>query len=261
MDDTRKCTKCGKELPLSQFYKRKAKSGCIKYLAECKYCTKSRAVQWGRGHKEKRRLSRARWNSNHPEEVKAAKIRWRNNNPEYNAEWRRINIDKARENASMWRKNNYEKKRRLNAEWRKHNLDKARESSNKWRSNNRKHSAEYKKRRRATDPEFKMISNIRASVSRILKNNTKRGHTIELLGCSAEYLRHYLENQFTGDMNWDNYGPYGWHIDHIIPLSYFDMSDPEQQRRAWHYTNLQPLWAADNIRKSNKIGERQLVLL
>ena len=106
-----------------------------------------------------------------------------------------------------------------------------------------------------------MISNIRASVSRILKNNTKHGHTIELLGCSVEYLRHHLENQFTEGMAWDNYGRSGWHIDHIIPLSYFDMSDPEQQRRAWHYTNLRPMWAGDNIRKSNKIIEVQLILL
>jgi 5-methylcytosine-specific restriction endonuclease McrA len=94
-----------------------------------------------------------------------------------------------------------------------------------------------------------------------LKNNAKAGHTVELLGCSIEDLRSHLEQQFTPGMTWDNYGVHGWQIDHIIPLSYFNLSDPEQQKRAWHYTNLQPLWAVDNIRKSNKIIEIQLILL
>jgi hypothetical protein len=96
---------------------------------------------------------------------------------------------------------------------------------------------------------------------RALQSGRKTGHTEELLGCSIRDLREYLERQFLPDMTWDNYGIHGWHIDHIIPLSYFDLSDSEQQRRAWHYTNLQPLWARDNIKKSNKIEERQLVLL
>ena len=94
-----------------------------------------------------------------------------------------------------------------------------------------------------------------------LKRNHKAGHTIELIGCSIEYLRRHLESQFVGGMTWNNYGLYGWHIDHIIPLSYFDFTDPEQQRRAWHYTNLRPMWAVDNIRKGNKLIEVQLVLL
>jgi DNA/RNA endonuclease G (NUC1) len=54
-------------------------------------------------------------------------------------------------------------------------------------------------------------------------------------------------------MNWENYGKNGWHIDHIIPCASFDLTDPKQQKNCFHYTNLQPLWAADNIRKSDKI--------
>ena len=90
---------------------------------------------------------------------------------------------------------------------------------------------------------------------------TKAGHTEELLGCSIEEVRNHLERLFQPGMTWDNWGKYGWHIDHIIPVSYFDFSDPEQQYWAFHYTNLQPLWAVDNLRKGNKIKERQLVLL
>jgi len=93
-----------------------------------------------------------------------------------------------------------------------------------------------------------------------LNGRNRSIHSIELLGCSIEYLRSYLEQQFSPNMTWDNYGLYGWHIDHIIPLSYFDFTDPEQQRRAWHYTNLRPLWAADNLKKNNKLIEIQLKL-
>lgn len=94
-----------------------------------------------------------------------------------------------------------------------------------------------------------------------VSGRVKSLHTEELIGCSMEYLRQHLEGQFTEGMAWDNYGKSGWHVDHIIPLSYFDLMDPEQQKRAWHYTNLQPLWAVDNLKKNNKIEERQLVLL
>ena len=66
-----------------------------------------------------------------------------------------------------------------------------------------------------------------------------------------------MENKFQDGMNWENYGFYGWHIDHIIPCSSFDMIDPEQQKICFHYSNLQPLWAADNFRKSDKVFDNE----
>ena len=73
--------------------------------------------------------------------------------------------------------------------------------------------------------------------------------TQELLGCTITELRQHLEAQFVDGMDWDNYGRNGWHIDHIRPCASFDLTDPHQQRQCFHYTNLQPLWEADNIRK------------
>lgn len=80
----------------------------------------------------------------------------------------------------------------------------------------------------------------------------KSGSAIRDLGCSMEELKVYLESKFQPGMSWDNYSFTGWHIDHIIPLSSFDLTDPEQFKQACHYTNLQPLWAEDNFKKSNK---------
>lgn len=73
-----------------------------------------------------------------------------------------------------------------------------------------------------------------------------------LVGCSLDQLRQHLESSFVEGMGWLNRSE--WHIDHIIPLSSFNLSDPEQLARACHYTNLQPLWARDNIIKSDRVA-------
>lgn len=81
---------------------------------------------------------------------------------------------------------------------------------------------------------------------------SKSSKTLELLGCSLKSLKSYIESKFLDGMNWDNYGYHGWHIDHIRPCCSFDLTDPEQQKQCFHYTNLQPLWAKDNLRKHGK---------
>lgn len=78
------------------------------------------------------------------------------------------------------------------------------------------------------------------------------GKMQDLIGCSLVQLRLRLEAQFLPGMTWENRGYYGWHIDHIRPISSFDLRDPEERRKCFHYTNLQPLWASDNLCKSKK---------
>lgn len=72
------------------------------------------------------------------------------------------------------------------------------------------------------------------------------------IGCSWDDLLIHLEDQFQTGMTWDNYGASGWHIDHIVPLAILDMNDPIEFHKAWHYTNLRPLWAIDNLRKGKR---------
>lgn len=72
------------------------------------------------------------------------------------------------------------------------------------------------------------------------------------LGCSVEGLRYWLEKHFEPGMSWGNYGPKGWHIDHIKPLSKHDLSSPVQAKEACHFTNLEPKWALDNMAKGNR---------
>ena len=101
-----------------------------------------------------------------------------------------------------------------------------------------------------------MTENLRRRVSLALNGLNKSKSTIELLGCTIDEFKIYISNKFDSQMSWDNYGIYGWHIDHIIPCSSFDLTDPKQQKICFHYTNLQPLWAIDNLKKGNKIITR-----
>ena len=117
----------------------------------------------------------------------------------------------------------------------------------------RKHSREYEKNKRQNDILYRITGSLRSRLNQAIKNNKKHGTTKELIGCSIEFLKEYLSKLFQQGMNWENYGKDGWHIDHIIPCASFDLTDPQQQKKCFHYTNLQPLWATDNIRKSNKI--------
>jgi hypothetical protein len=100
-----------------------------------------------------------------------------------------------------------------------------------------------------------MLCKLRKSLQDNLKKygGKKSDRTINLLGCTiTEFITH-IESQFKDGMSWENRGFYGWHIDHIIPCALFDLTDPEQQRKCFHYTNLQPLWWMDNILKGKKL--------
>jgi hypothetical protein len=126
-----------------------------------------------------------------------------------------------------------EKYRRLAKEWRQRNPD-------------------YQKKRFAKKPEAKLAAMLRRRILKALDGEVKSGSTYELLGCTWEHLRWHIEAQFDRKMIWENHGSY-WHLDHIIPLDSFDLSDPAQQRRACHWKNLQPLEAKENIRKKNRL--------
>lgn len=109
----------------------------------------------------------------------------------------------------------------------------------------------YLKERYDSDPVYKLGCNLRTSVYMAIKSNSRSGRSVELLGCSVKFLKKHIESKFTDGMTWDNWGFDGWHIDHIRPKASFDMSNPEDQKACFHYSNLQPLWAVDNLSKGD----------
>lgn len=108
--------------------------------------------------------------------------------------------------------------------------------------------------RYATDPHFVIRKLTSERIRNALRNfkAVKYFSSQKLVGCTLIELKQHLESQFTIGMSWQNQG--AWHIDHIIPCSSFDLTKPSEQKKCFHYTNLQPLWAYDNLSKSNKLN-------
>jgi hypothetical protein len=104
--------------------------------------------------------------------------------------------------------------------------------------------------RRKIDINFKIRNYLATRIWKVLNGIYKSNRTMKLVGCNIEQLKQHLESQFKLGMSWNNYGK--WHIDHIKPCVSFDLSKSKEQARCFHYTNLQPLWAKENLIKSAK---------
>lgn len=115
----------------------------------------------------------------------------------------------------------------------------------------------YSRKRRAGDPLFRLITNIRNGISEVIARGCKSARSLELLGCSREEHIEYIQAKFTEGMSWDNYGNTkdSWNIDHIRPVSSFDLTLPEEQQACFHYSNTQPMWAMENNYKRTKMPE------
>lgn len=123
-----------------------------------------------------------------------------------------------------------------------------------YQKQNRKRLTAAEKQRRKTDPIFKLRRNLRGRLNAAIRYQYKTGSAIKDLGCSIDELKLYLESKFQEGMTWDNYGNKEgqWSIDHIIPLSKVDLTNREEFLKVNHYSNLQPMWHIDNLKKSNK---------
>lgn len=142
-------------------------------------------------------------------------------------------------------------------DWIKNNPDRFKNNYKKYRSTLKgKNTAnEYIKKRRKTDINFRISRSLRSRLKDYIKNNCKSGSAVRDLGCSVEKFILWIEMNWKDGMTWDNYGLHGWHLDHIKPLSKFNLEDRNQFLEANHFTNLQPLWANENWKKGDKYCE------
>lgn len=172
------------------------------------------------------------------------------------------NRNKILAQSKAWALANPEKRKQTALAYRLADPEKVRERNKAWLKANRGQANEYLRIKRATDPQFKIKANLRTRLYlAIRKQNTrKESGMTKLLGCSVDELKKSLESKFKRGMRWENYGSF-WHIDHIIPLASFDLSDPNQLAIACHHTNLRPLKASENITKGDKITHPQMSLL
>lgn len=215
--EIRICKKCEKEKPITEFKKRSDYG----YRGECNEC--------------KKLIDKNYYNKNE---------------------------EKIKETVKKYRKDNAKLVKTKQKESYENNKDKSniydRERSKKYREANSNAINERNRTRRkyrySSDPIYKLQRSVRNRVNQFYKSTTirKNSKTFDIVGCTPQELKRYLENKFSEGMSWDNYGFYGWHVDHIIPL-YYGKTEIEMINLC-HYTNLQPMWGKDNFSKGSKLS-------
>ncbi|SIP85991.1 Hypothetical protein PACV_278 [Pacmanvirus A23] len=174
----------------------------------------------------------------------------------YYAEHKKEIYINSKERVKQWRENNEEKVKKYGNDYYNKNIEKVKMRANVWKENNKEQYSkwlnEYQKNKRATDPIYKISCNLRGRIYSAIKGGNKSESTIELLGCSIEEFKKYLETWFDDKMTWENYGSY-WHIDHEKPCASFDLTDSEQQKICFNWSNMIPMEAKENMSKGAKI--------
>ena len=166
-------------------------------------------------------------------------------------------IENKKEYFREYYKKNKKKRDETSKRWRENNRERYNKNVNKSYYKNRKEiikkNVEYIRKKLKTDMIWVLRTRLRARMQNALKGKTKSKTTMELLGVPhIDFLKTWLECKFKEGMTWEN--RHLWHIDHIKPCSSFDLTKPEEQAKCFHYTNLQPLWASENLSKGNRIS-------
>lgn len=208
----------------------------------------------------KQEYLRAYYLRNKDKLITRSKVRYLENKSKikkYHKEYQLENKDKIKEYKKEHYLNNKNKINEKNKQWYVNNKGKVKEylleNKIKIRTRSNKYLKKYLKNRRKTDINFNILCSLRSRLNKALKGNNKSLKTIQLLGTTIENFKQHLQSKFTENMNWNNYG--AWHIDHIKPCASFNLSIPEEQKQCFHYTNLQPLWALENLVKGSKYME------
>ena len=243
---TKICTCCQGEFPATSEHFNKQKGGKYGLMAKCKSCHKIYNQNMYKKHQEKRVKAKKEYRQvNHDKVLESSKKSYQKHRDKRLKE-KKLELKLYPEKIKQRRREQYIKhreKRLLEVkEYAKDNKDKI-----------RKRNAEYTINKYHNDTHFKIKMNLSRRLRQFIKKNGNS--TVDFIGCSIQDVKVHLEKQFTSGMSWDNYGK--WHIDHIIPCASFDLTDPEQQKKCFHYSNLQPLWASDNIRKSDKVFDSE----
>jgi hypothetical protein len=217
------------------------------YLANRKKILKIMRIQYAANPNKKRNSSKS-WAKDNPEKVRVIQSAWYKANKDKSRErlraWRSINRDRENANRRALYSTNPDKRRNTNLSWKEKNLEHCKKYALK------KHHYYYK-----NNPEYRIAlllrSRLRAAIKKYRKDvYSKPGSAVKDLGCSVQEFISYLSEKFQPGMTMENIGE--WHLDHVRPLASFNLLDTDQFKQACHFSNYQPLWALDNLKKGAK---------
>lgn len=236
------CTKCGELSPWSEFYKKNNTNDGYSYY--CKSCLRSQCQNRYHTLDEE---SKTRYKENVKKYKKSLTSQQR-------TAYKKSYIAKMKagrpEQYKKYKKARREQKKRQKKRYQK-------EGGEQWEKYKRRRN-KTKRRYMKNSPRARMINNIRKRLSSVIK--LKKGRKPEsyskVIGCTVKSLYAHIENQFIQGMSWDNYGE--WHVDHIKPIAKFDLNELKEVEKINHYTNLQPLWAEDNMQKGDYYNDEAL---
>ncbi len=203
------CKKCGEVRELAQFVRNKNKPDGLHTV--CKPCTKIYKAKY--------------YEDNKTEILQEFRERYQDNPDKYREaenQRRQSNLEAYNQKALIYQKQNKEKVNKRHREW--------------------------ESKQKQMNEQYRIRSFIRQNLNKAIKRDSINCIAAQHLGCSITFYKDYLLQKFKHDMTWDNYGSL-WSIDHIIPLSAFDLSDGDQLEKACHYTNTQPLYVVENNKK------------
>lgn len=236
------CKSCGVEKPLEQFKNEKRNSDgktgkCLECIAK---------------HKREYR-------KNHPDLVREQDRRRRN--LPHVLEYQKKYVEENREELCKQARKRYETNKEpylARSKEQKIRLgEKYNEYQKEYRKKNWQRLNEYDLNRYHKDVRRKLKQRISGGIRKRLQGRCKESHSIEYIGCTWEFLIGYIEAKFVDGMTWENFGNV-WHLDHIMPCRAFDFNNEEEIKRCFHYSNLQPLFVVDNLKKLDRLPNGKL---
>lgn len=266
------CTKCKEDKPADTEHFPKRDKGlrgecksCVREYKKCYAETNKKVIYenkkaYREANKDKEAARKKAWAEANQQKVKSHFLKYYENNKsklqDASKKYREANRDKIASRMREYSRQNRDQIRAKNKTRREQNGEALRASDRDRYARDRPKrlalSVRTKQRRLEQDQPYRMEHNIRSRVYSAIKNGRKSIKTLELLGCSIDELKNHLSCQFSQGMTWGNYGD--WHIDHVRPCASFDLTDRVQQKQCFHYSNLQPLWAHDNLSKGAQWG-------
>jgi len=266
------CKQCMQKWHVSYYKinKGRIKAYCKKWNIDNRERLKARRKSMEKELKEKAR----QYYINNCERIKARVRKYTLANKEkisnYQKKHYQNNKGKYYKSSKEWAQNNKEKVAAARKHWVKNNQDKVQINNikrrGKYKQRNRQYFLDnkekrnkYRKEYRNNNPSYKLNYNISGAIRQALGGNKNKKHWETLVNYTLEELKQHLKKQFRVGMSWSNYGTYGWHIDHIIPISLWEFESYEDKefKQCWALCNLQPLWARENLQKGNQIESRR----